>query len=330
MNIQTGAKMISKINRILSRHGIVFVLLLIIIAAASISPVFLSTGNLLNIVRQVAVIGILAVGITFVIISGGVDLSVGAIISIAGVVAVTCLSKMSVPLASITAILVGAACGALNGFIITNIGGTMGNAFIVTFGSQTVYASFALMITNGVFLQASSYPGYEIIGQGSVGFVPISAIILAAAMLIGQFVLSKTTFGRIAYCIGINDEATRLSGINIKLTRFFVYMISGMAAGIVALLLTSRVKSAAPTAGLNYELDAIAAVVLGGTRMGGGSGSMWKTLLGVIIFGVLANALNVIGVKSYPQIIIRGLIIIASILMDMRSTKIENEILART
>jgi len=205
----------------------------------------------------------------------------------------------------------------------------LGSSFIITFGAQAIYTSFALMVTNGVVLQASNYPGYEVIGQGLIGIVPVSAIILFFAFLMAQFILSKTSFGRITYCIGINDEATRLSGIRVKLNRLFVFVIAGITSGLAALILTSRVRSAAPTAGSGYELDVIAAVVLGGTRLGGGSGSIWKTMLGVAVFGVLANALNVMGVKSYPQIIIRGVIIIASILMDMRSNKIENEILAR-
>ncbi|WP_010261834.1 ABC transporter permease [Treponema primitia] len=331
MNKLQGTKMPSKFNYIFSKYGILFVLLFIIVVAVTISPVFLSSGNLLNIVRQVAVIGLLAVGMTFVIISGGVDISVGSILSLSGVVAVTCISKgVSIPMAMGFAVIVGAAAGAINGFFVTVIGGTMGSAFIVTFGSSTVFGAVALMVTNGLILQASTYSGYEIIGQGSIGFVPISTIILGVSMAAAQFLLSKTTFGRITYCIGINDEATRLSGIKIKITRLLVYTIAGFMAGIAALVLTSRVKSASPIAGLGYELDAIAAVVLGGTRMGGGSGSIWKTLIGVVIFGVLANALNVMGVKSYPQIIIRGVIILISILMDRRSSKIESEMLARS
>jgi ribose/xylose/arabinose/galactoside ABC-type transport system permease subunit len=330
MNKIRGAKMPSKVNYIFSKYGILFVLLLIIVVAVTISPVFLSSGNLLNIVRQVAVIGLLAVGMTFVIISGGVDLSVGSVMSLSGVVAVTCVAVgVSIPVAMIFAVIVGAAAGAINGFFVTTVGGTMGSAFIVTFGASTVFGSIALMVTNGLILQASSYPGYEVIGQGSIGFVPISTIILGVSIVAAQFLLSKTTFGRITYCIGINDEATRLSGIKIKITRVLVYTICGLMAGVAALVLTSRVKSASPIAGLGYETDAIAAVVLGGTRMGGGAGSIWKTLIGVIIFGVLANALNVMGVKAYPQIIIRGVIILVSILMDRRSAKIESEMMAR-
>jgi ribose/xylose/arabinose/galactoside ABC-type transport system permease subunit len=325
-----GTKMPSQINKIFSKYGIILVLLLIIIVAAIRSPVFLSSGNLLNIVRQVAVIGLLAVGMTFVIISGGVDLSVGAILSLSCVVMVSFIEKTNMPVAILIGLIVATLCGAANGLLISTIGGTMGSAFIITFGASTVYASLALMVTNGVILQAGIYPGYEFFGQGAIGKFPISAIILISAILLAQFILSKTSFGRLTYCIGVNDEATRLSGVKIKMTRTLVYMISGLMAGGAALVLSSRVKSASPTAGLGYELDAIAAVVLGGTRMGGGAGSIWKTVIGIIIFGVLANALNVMGIKAYPQIIIRGIIIIVSILMDMRSRKIENEIMARS
>jgi ribose/xylose/arabinose/galactoside ABC-type transport system permease subunit len=266
---------------------------------------------------------------TYVIISGGVDLSMGSILSVCGVVAVSMIPFVGIPLAIIIALLVGIACGALNGFLVSLTGGTMGSAFIVTFGMSTVIGSIALTLTNGAIARATDYPDFMVIGQGSWGVVPISVIIFIAFVFLTYFILNKTTFGRITYCLGINDEATRLSGIKTRKNRVLVYTMAGLMAACGAILLCSRVRSASPVQGSGYELDAIAAVVLGGTRMGGGAGGAEKTLVGVIIMGVLANALNVMGVTSYPQMIVKGIIIMVAVLMDLRSTKVENEMLAR-
>jgi ribose/xylose/arabinose/galactoside ABC-type transport system permease subunit len=318
----------SNFSLVVSKYAILLILLLLIIVATIISPVFLSPSNLLNIVRQGAVTGMLAIGMTFVIISGGVDLSVGSTLSFCGMVSLVMLAHFPIPVAALIAVLAGGVCGAFNGAIIANTGGTMGAAFIITFGTETAYQAFALMVTDGKTLQSQPYPGYEWFGQGTIGIVPVSAIILFIVMFAAHILLSRTPFGRTTYCMGINEEATRLSGVNVKLDRFWVYVIAGLTAGFAAVLLTSRVKSGYPIAGSGRETDAIAAVVLGGTRMGGGAGSMGKTLIGVIIFAVLANALNIMGVSAYPQIMIRGAIILASIVMDMRTSQIENKILA--
>lgn len=314
---------------ILSKYGILFVLIAIIIIAGIISPAFLSGQNVLNILKQVSATGILALGMTFVIISGGVDLSMGSILSICGVVSVILIPYVGIIPAMLIAIAVGTGWGALNGFLVSVTGGTMGVAFIITFGMSTVIGSLALTITNGAIARVTDYPDYMIVGQGSWGIVPISVVIFIAFVFLTYFILNKTSFGRITYCLGINDEATRLSGIKTRKSRILVYTIAGMMAACGAILLCSRVRSASPVQGTGYELDAIAAVVLGGTRMGGGAGGANKTLIGVIIMGVLANALNVMGVTSYPQMIVRGIIIMVAVLMDLRSTKVENEMLAR-
>lgn len=315
---------------IISRYGILFVMAGLIIIAGVISPAFLTGQNILNILKQVSATGMLALGMTFVIISGGVDLSMGSIMSLCGVVCVLMIPAVGTPLAILAAAGVGIAFGTLNGVCITATGGTMGSAFIITFGMATAVGSLALTITNGAIANASNFADFKEIGQGAWGVVPITVVIFAAAVVAGQFVLRKTTFGRINYCLGVNDEATHLSGIQVKKYRVIVYTAAGLFAALGAVMLCSRVSSASPTQGEGYELDAIAAVVLGGTRMGGGAGSVIKTVIGVLMLGILTNALNVMGISSYQQLIVKGVIIMVAVLMDKRSIRVENEMLART
>lgn len=329
MREKTVSKSRRKFDLIISKYGILFVLAAIIVIAGIISPAFLTGQNILNILKQVSATGMLAIGMTFVIISGGVDLSMGSILSLCGVVCVTLIPILGIPLAILVAVGIGIACGTLNGIFVTLTGGTMGSAFIVTFGMATALGSLALTVTNGANVNAAAYSDFKVIGQGSWGIVPIAVVIFIAGVAVAQFILRKTTFGRINYCLGINDEATRLSGIKVKKFRVLVYTVAGLFTALGAVMLCSRVASASPIQGEGYELDAIAAVVLGGTRMGGGSGSVAKTVIGVLMFGILANALNVMSVSSYQQLIVRGIIIMVAVLMDKRSSRVENEMLAR-
>jgi ribose/xylose/arabinose/galactoside ABC-type transport system permease subunit len=327
---KTVSKKRGKFDLIISKYGILFVLAAIIIVAGIISPAFLTGQNILNILKQVSATGMLAIGMTFVIISGGVDLSMGSILSLCGVVCVIMIPLVGTPLAILIALAVGVVCGTLNGIFITLTGGTMGSAFIITFGMATALGSLALTVTNGANVNAAAFADFKEIGQGSWGIVPITVVIFVVAVIAAQFVLRKTTFGRINYCLGINDEATHLSGIKVKKFRVLVYTVAGLFTALGAVMLCSRVSSASPIQGEGYELDAIAAVVLGGTRMGGGSGSAAKTVIGVLMFGILTNALNVMGVSSYQQMIVKGIIIMVAVLMDKRSIRVENEMLART
>ena len=318
-----------KLNYIASKYGMLSILILIIIVAGIINPAFLTGQNIINIFKQISATGLLAIGMTFVIISGGVDLSVGSMMSICGVISVVLIPQAGVPGAMLLALLSGLVLGVFNGIFVSATGGTMGSSFIITFGMSTVLGSAALCITNGAIAYASKYKSYMVIGQGCWGVIPITVAIFLIFIAAAQLILKKTSFGRLVYCIGVNEEATRLSGIRTRLIRISVYAISGlMGCGRSDSCLCSRVRSASPTQGTGYELDAIAVVLLGGSRMGGGAGSIWKTLMGVVIMGVLTNALNVVGVTAYPQKIIRGAIILAAVLMDLRSAKAENEMLA--
>ncbi len=303
----------NKIIRLLRSYGILLVMMAIIIVTGIIEQNFFTLDNFLNILRQVSVIGIISCGMCFVIISGAFDLSVGSVASLAGVVAIITINNGgSEILALLLALLIGVGIGMLNGALISIINGGMGEAFIVTFGTMTVASSLAMIASNGLFIAGRIPDGfYKTIGQG---FWPI--IIFLAIAMVMQFVLTKTAFGRKLCFVGGNINAARMAGVRVKANRLAYFSISGMLAGLAGVILSSRVTSAAPAAGVGFELDAIAAVVVGGTSMAGGKGSIVKTVLGVIVIGVLGNALNILNITAYPQMMVKGAIIILAVILD--------------
>ena len=247
-----------------------------------LTPHFLTVSNLLNVLEQTSINAVIAVGMTFVIISGGIDLSVGSLVALAGVVLATLLQwPISMPLAIVTALAVGFAFGGMNGVAIA--WGRL-PPFIATLGMMSG--------------------------------VPASVAIAAVVYLAAQFVLQRTRFGRYVYAMGGNEEATRLSGVNVRLHKTLVYGVSGLTSAIAAVLLTARLNSAQPIAGIMYELDAIAATVIGGTSLMGGDGGLGGTLIGALIMGVLRNGLNLLGVSSFLQQVVIGLVIVFAVLVD--------------
>jgi len=261
--------------------------------------------------RQISVIGILACGMTFVIISGGIDLSVGAIISFSGALIITMVKALNTVSGILITIFAGAAIGLISGLILTKIRGKLGESFMVTYGMQTVIAAIALIYTGGLYQSEADDALFAGIGRG---FSPI--IIFLSIVIIMQFLLTKTNFGRYLYFLGGNINTARLSGINIGLYKTLVFVISGLLASVAAIVLSSRVGTASPTAGVGYELDAIAAVVVGGVSISGGKGTILNTLLGVVIMGVLGNALNMLNISAYPQMIMKGIVIILAVSLD--------------
>ena len=308
------------ITNILRSYGILVVMAGIVIVTAIVEPNFFTPENFQNILRQVSVIGIVSCGMTFVIIGGAFDLSVGAIVSLTGVICITVINNTgNVFLAFSLALLVGLAVGSLNGFIIATINGGMGEAFIVTFGMQTAVAALALFASGGLFLAGRIPEGiYKEIGRG---IWPIIIFLVVAVIM--QFILMNTRFGRRLCFIGGNIQASKMSGIRVKLNRVTYFAIAGMLAGLAAIVLTSRVTSASPMGGEGFELEAIAAVVVGGTSLYGGSGNIAKTVMGVIVIGLLSNTLNLMGITSYPQMIVKGAIIILAVGMDVWSKQIK-------
>ena len=280
----------------------------------ALTPHFLTVSNLLNVAEQAAIIAIVAVGMTFVIITGGIDLSVGSVLAFAGVVmASTLQAGVPVPVALAVALGTGLCCGLVNGALIT-----VGRLppFIATLGMMSVARGTALMFTEGRPVSGFS-GGFRSLATGELVGIPVSVIIMVGVYVVAHFVLTRTKLGRYTYAIGGNEEAALLSGVNVKLYKAAVYGISGMLSGLAAVILTARLNSAQPIAGMMYELDAIAATVIGGTSLLGGEGTVVGTLIGALIMAVLRNGLNILGVSSFVQQVVIGSVIIAAVLIDM-------------
>ena len=294
--------------------GTLIGLLVLMIFFWILSPHFLTVPNLLNVAQQTAINAIIAVGLTFVIITAGIDLSVGSIMAFSGVVLASILGTgLPIPLAISAGLLIGLACGSINGILIAY--GKL-PPFIATLGMMSVARGAALMYTNGRPISGFSND-FRFLANGEIFSIPISIIIMVLVYLIAHFILTKTKLGRYVYAIGGNEEAAWLSGINVKFYKIIVYGICGMLSGLAAVILTARLNSAQPIAGIMYELDAIAATVIGGTSLVGGEGRVFGTLIGALIMGVLRNGLNLLGVSSFLQQTIIGSVIIIAVLVDM-------------
>lgn len=279
----------------------------------ALTPHFLTVSNVLNIAQQTSINAVVAVGMTYVILSGGIDLSVGSIVAVAGVVLGTLLQEgQPMPVAVAGAIATGLIVGAANGVLI-GWGGLP--PFIVTLGMMSVARGAALVFTEGRPVSGFD-EGFRTLATGSLGIVPAPVVIMLLVYAAAHFVLTRTTFGRYVYAIGGNEEATRLSGVDVRLHKALIYGVSGVTSAIAAIILTARLNSAQPIAGMMYELDAIAATVIGGTSLMGGSGSLGGTLVGALIMGVLRNGLNLLGVSSFLQQIVIGAVIVGAVLVD--------------
>jgi ribose transport system permease protein len=274
---------------------------------------FLTFQNIINVARQVSINAILAAGMTFVILMGGIDLSVGSALAVAGVISVWLTTK-GVPdvFALLAGVVTGGLCGALNGVLIAKF---KLSPFIVTLGALTYLRGLAY-VTTGAYPLIKNDLGFAFLGEGSVGFLPWPVIIAVAVFIIGYIVLKRTVFGRRIYAIGGNEQAARLSGINVDWILIGVYTISGVCAGIAGIIFSARLLSAQPTGGQGYELDAIAAVILGGTSFTGGLGSIVGTAIGALIIGVLNNGLVLMNVPFFYQLIIKGAVIVVAVLLD--------------
>lgn len=308
------------IKNFIRDNAIFIVVLAVIIVTIIIEPSFASGDNLLNILRQNSMVGIVAVGMTYCIIAGLFDLSVGSIVSLSGVIVILSINA-GVPdyLAVLYGLLAGAGVGIVNGVLISVINGRSGEAFMITYGMQVVVAAIALFPSNGLFIAGRVQPGFFMsLGQG---MMPIIIFLVLAAIL--QFLLVKTRYGRQLCYIGSNMNAAKMSGIRVKPNRISYFAISGLMAGIAAVVLCSRVTSSNPTAGLGFEMNAIAGIVVGGTSMSGGSGSVVRTVLGITIIGIMRNALNILGITAYHQDIVVGLLIIAAVSMDIWNKRIK-------
>jgi len=278
-----------------------------------LSPYFLTVSNLTNVLEQTAINAVIAAGMTFVIISGGIDLSVGSIVAFSGVLLASALqAPLPAPIALAIGVAAGASCGLVNGLLITR--GRL-PPFIATLGMMSVARGAALVFTEGRPVSGFE-PGFRSLATGRVLGIPTPVLAAAVVYLLAQLLLTRTRFGRYVYAIGGNEEATRLSGVAVRFHKTMVYVLSGVTSALACVLLTARLNSAQPIAGMMYELDAIAATVIGGTSLLGGSGSLGGTLVGALIMGVLRNGLNLLGVSSFLQQIVIGVVIIVAVLVD--------------
>lgn len=268
----------------------------------------------MNVAKQVSIFGVASVGMTYVILLGGIDLATGSIISFVNIVAAYFMVNMGLNpiLAVIGSLVISTIIGLLNGVIIAEIGMP---PLIVTFASQTIFAGLAYIICKGTPI--SRFPeSFLAMGQGYVGPIPIPVIIMVLCFAVGAFILSKTYFGRYFYAIGGNEEAAVLSGIQVKKVKYIVYALSGLFAGIAGLVMLARANTGQPNAGLGYEFDVITCVVLGGVSVSGGSGKMSNVIAGVLIIGVLSNGMVLLNVSSYMQMVIKGIILLLAVGSD--------------
>ncbi len=287
------------------------VLCLILWAA---TPHFLTISNLLNVLEQTAINAVVAVGMTYVIISGGIDLSVGSVLALAGIaLALAIEAGAPAPVAILVALVVGLACGLANGALVT-----FGRLppFIATLGMMSVARGAALMLVEGRPISGFS-EGFRSLATERLLMVPAPVIITGLIYVVAHFVLTRTVFGRATYAIGGNEEAARLSGVQVRFHKTAIYGVAGVTSAAAAVILTARLNSAQPTAGTMYELDAIAATVIGGTSLMGGEGSLMGALIGALIMGVLRNGLNLLNVSSFFQQVVIGVVIIGAVLIDV-------------
>jgi len=305
--------------RIVKQYGGIFLSLIVLCVIFSITNArFMSVANFLNILQQVAVIAIAAFGMTWVILLGEIDLSIGSILAVAGMVAAQCFAfgLGFVPAFALT-LLAGALLGLFNGVLTAKL---LLPSFIVTVATMGIYRGLVSLPTNGAPAMIMD-PTWTAIGTQSFLGIPIVIWFVAVLFLFNHILLSKTTFGRRAYLTGGNREAALYSGIKVDRLKIMIFMISGIMAAISGILLSSRLFSAQTNAGMSYELDAIAAAVLGGTSLAGGVGTMVGTLIGALIIGVLNNGMNMLSVPYFYQLIVKGLVILVAVYLDVRSKR---------
>ncbi len=303
----------SKLNINWNDMGIFIILALLIVILSVIRPVFLSTDNIINVIRQVTMVAIIGIGMSFVLISGEIDLSVGSICALSGIIVTLCLREgMNLFVSIVLALGTAALCGVINGSI--HVFAKI-PSFIVTMGMLNIARGIVLVITNSYSITGLP-SSFKVIGRGYLGPIPVPVIIMAVCYVIGFIVLKYTKFGRSAYSIGGNIDAAKLSGIPVAKNKILIYIICGVTAGIAGIILSSRMFSGQPSAGSGLELDAIAACVIGGTSTTGGKGRLWGTFLGALIMGIITNGMNLMNISTNWQLIVQGLIIIIAVGLD--------------
>lgn len=300
-----------------SRYSIYIILLVVIVAASFLSPNFLSSDNIFNVLRQVAVITILAFGAMTLIIGGMIDLSAGAVMAFSGVVAVmTYKSTGNLLLAILAGVAIGMICNLVNAFLVATL---KTPAFIVTLGMMLMARGAVLELTQGQnILQLGDF---ILIGQGNLGWLPIPVLALIGVTIVIWYLMNQTRYGRAVYAVGGNEEAARAAGIAVERVKYKAFLVNGALVGIAGVIFMSRVNAGLPNAGVGYELQAITAPIIGGTSFSGGVGTVMGTLAGALIVGILGNIMNLIGIGSYIQQIVMGAIIVVAVAYDVFSKR---------
>ncbi|MGE7684972.1 ABC transporter permease [Peribacillus simplex] len=301
------------------KFGPLLALVLLFIVITVLNPSFMEPNNILNLLRQTSINALIAFGMTFIILTGGIDLSVGSILALSSaLMAGMMVSGLDPILAILVGILLGAIMGVINGILVSK--GKMA-PFIVTLATMTIFRGLTLVYTDGKPITGiGDSVMFQMLGRGYFLGVPVPAVVMVIAFLILWFLLHKTSFGRKTYAIGGNEKASRISGIKVDRVKVAIYGLAGTMAAIAGAILTSRLNSAQPTAGQSYEMDAIAAVVLGGTSLSGGKGRLFGTLVGVLIIGTLNNGMNLLGVSSFYQQVVKGAVILIAVLLDRKKS----------
>ncbi len=307
------------VKAILKKSGSLIGLVVLFVVIACLNSSFIDPGNLKNLLRQVSINALISFGMTFVILTGGIDLSVGSILALSSALMGSFIVGGLDPiLAIVVACLIGAALGAVNGLVITY--GKVA-PFIATLATMTIFRGLTLVYTNGNPISGlTENEAFLNFGQGYFLELPVPAVMMLIMFGILYFILHKTPLGRKTYAVGGNEKVSFIAGIKINRIKIFAYTVTGMLCGMAGAILTSRLNSAQPTAGTGYELDAIAAVVLGGTSLSGGKGRIVGTLVGALIIGTLNNGLNILNVSSFYQQVVKGIVILLAVLMDRKKS----------
>lgn len=298
-------------RQVLNRYGLVIVIVLVAVAFSIINSLFLLPDNLINIARQMAVTAIVSVGMTFVMISGDIDVGVGGVACLTGmIVSLAMKSGVNMWLALLFGLLVGAMLGAVNGLLVTSFSLP---SMVVTLAMMNFANGVASILTGGTAVYGLP-DEFLFIGRGSLLFIPSQVIIMAVLAVAGVIVLRKTPFGRHVYAIGGNKEVAKLSGINVKRTRILLYIVSGICAAIGGIILTSRTASGQPNLATTMNMNVITAVAIGGTSLNGGSGTIGGSLLGALLLTMITNGLNVNGIDSFWQLVVSAIVLIITII----------------
>jgi ribose/xylose/arabinose/galactoside ABC-type transport system permease subunit len=298
------------------KYKMLLVLLALVAFLSAASDVFLTTRNITNVLRQISINAILGIGVTYVILTGGIDLSLGSIVAFSGVISTAVVKHGGhdwVFIGLLCGIAAGIACGLVSGALVSIL---KAPAFVATLAMMTAIRGFALMFTDGRPVTGFD-SGFLQLGQGEILFLPTPVAVLILVLVVSAFILSYTRFGRYIYAVGGNAEAARVSGVSVKSVITSAYVICGACAGLAGVILASRINAGQPVSGQGSELDAIAAVVIGGTSLSGGVGGVFGTIVGALIIGVINNGLNLMEVSSYWQQVFKGVIIGVAVVIDI-------------